>query len=340
MCEFMKQALLQAKKAKKQGEVPVGAVIVKGEKIISKAYNTREMTQNALCHAEILAIEKACKKLHTFRLTDCTLYVTLEPCPMCTGAIINARVGQVFVGCKDKEFGCCGGKINIAKGDFGFSPQVEFGVMESECKALLDDFFEKIREKNKLKKLLGKTIDMHLLGEKAYYLYDKDKIECILETSCKNNSTFENGNLTTKAIFASHVESKKTTKTNNLCCVDSKSTTETNIACHIDKKKTNETNVNCCGNVNTLLNKDTSLNKKCKWNVAEKSFICSQQKVFAIIDELMTGKIYFICRDFDERERLSVLKNLKLKGRVKIFEVGKEPIIFDIKNLTKGDKSN
>ncbi len=180
MQKYMLEAILQARKAGRIGEVPVGAVIVKDDKIIARAYNTREKTQNALCHAEILAIQKACKNLHTFRLSDCQMYVTLEPCAMCTGAIINARIGQVFVGCKDENFGCCGGKVELTNGDFGFSPKITFGVMEKECKALIDSFFCSAREKGKLKKLLGKEVEIKFNGNYFTKVGDKE-IPCFFE---------------------------------------------------------------------------------------------------------------------------------------------------------------
>ncbi len=147
MQDFLMQAYNLAKKAYKKDEVPVGAVIVKDNKIISTGYNKREKTQDATMHAEIIAIKKACKKLKTFRLNDCTLYVTLEPCVMCAGAIINARVGKVVFGAYDKKFGCSGSLYNLL-GDkkFNHHPEVVGGVMEEECSKLLTNFFENKRK--------------------------------------------------------------------------------------------------------------------------------------------------------------------------------------------------
>ena len=147
MINFMQKAICLAKKAYKKGEVPIGAIIVLNGKIIAKAYNKRETKQQATAHAEVLAIQKACKKLKTFRLNDCTLYVTLEPCVMCAGAIINARVGKVVFGAYDKKFGCSGSLYNLL-GDkkFNHHPEVVGGVMEEECSKLLTNFFENKRK--------------------------------------------------------------------------------------------------------------------------------------------------------------------------------------------------
>ena len=148
MNQYMSLALLQAQKAFKKDEVPVGAVIVKNGKVIAQAYNKREKKQNALYHAELLAIDKACKKLKTFRLTECELYVTLEPCPMCAGAIINARLKQVVFGAYDKKRGCVGSIYNLLQDDrFNHNPQVVGGVMEQQCAELMSKFFKTKRHK-------------------------------------------------------------------------------------------------------------------------------------------------------------------------------------------------
>lgn len=148
MEKFMKVALDLANKAYKKDEVPVGAIIVKDNKIIAKGYNKRQKTQDATLHAEIIAIKKACKKLHTFRLNDCTLFVTLEPCAMCAGAIINARVGSVVFGCYDAKCGCCGSIYNLPEDKrFNHNSTVIGGVMEEECRELLTSFFESKRRK-------------------------------------------------------------------------------------------------------------------------------------------------------------------------------------------------
>lgn len=145
---YMKAAIELAKKAYKKDEVPVGAVIVKDNKIISKAYNKRQKTQDATLHAEIIAIKKACKKLHSFRLNDCVLYVTLEPCAMCAGAIINARIGTVVFGAYDAKYGCAGSLYNLIEDKrFNHHAKVFGGVLEDECKQLLTSFFETKRRK-------------------------------------------------------------------------------------------------------------------------------------------------------------------------------------------------
>lgn len=146
--EFMEYALTEAKKAQEIGEVPVGAVIVKNGEIISSGYNKREIQNNALCHAEIEAINSACKKLKSWRLNDCDLYVTLEPCPMCTGAIINSRISRVIFGAKDSKAGSCGSVINLFELPYNHRPKIICGVLENECSKLLSDFFKNLRKKN------------------------------------------------------------------------------------------------------------------------------------------------------------------------------------------------
>ena len=142
---FMELALTEAKKAEALGDVPVGAVIVKDGKVIARAHNRREADGNALAHAECLAIEQACRELGGWRLTDCTLYVTLEPCPMCAGAIVNARIDRVVYGAKDEVAGCVGSKIQLFALDFLHTPKVTTGVLEEECAELLTSCFEKRR---------------------------------------------------------------------------------------------------------------------------------------------------------------------------------------------------
>lgn len=146
--KWMKEAIKQAKKAEEKDEVPIGCVIVKDNKIIARAYNKREMKQCSTAHAEILAIEKACKKLGTWRLEGCELYVTLEPCPMCSGAIIQSRIDQVVFGAYDPKGGCMGSNMNIieVKG-FNHYPRIEGGLLKDECAKLLKDFFKAKRKK-------------------------------------------------------------------------------------------------------------------------------------------------------------------------------------------------
>ena len=141
---FMKEALRQAKKAADIGETPVGAVIVRGGEIISRGYNRRETKKNALGHAEIIAINKACKKLGGWRLPKCDMYVTLEPCPMCAGAIINSRIENVFFGAFDKK----GSSVNMfVHCLFNHNVNVSGGIMEKECSEILSAFFKELRRK-------------------------------------------------------------------------------------------------------------------------------------------------------------------------------------------------
>lgn len=143
--KFMTQALQYAQKAFDLGEVPVGAVIVKNGKIVGTGYNMRETKQNALSHAEIEAINNACKTLGTWRLDGCELYVTLEPCPMCTGAIINARIKTVIFGAFDSKMGCMDSVINLCDYPFNHKPEIYAGICEDECKEILQKFFQKLR---------------------------------------------------------------------------------------------------------------------------------------------------------------------------------------------------
>jgi len=144
---FMKKALLQATKSASEGEVPVGAVIVLDGKIIARGRNKREKTKNALSHAEIEAIDKACKKLKGWRLFECDMYVTLEPCPMCVGAIINSRIKNLYIGAMDKKGGAVGSVINLFELPFNHKPKVEFGILEQQCSNILSDFFKELRNK-------------------------------------------------------------------------------------------------------------------------------------------------------------------------------------------------
>ncbi|MBR5309674.1 MAG: tRNA adenosine(34) deaminase TadA [Oscillospiraceae bacterium] len=149
--DYMREALLLAKKAFDMGEVPVGAVAVWDGEIVGRGMNLRETDKNALRHAEIMAIDEACKKLGGWRLWKCDLYVTLEPCPMCAGAIINSRVKRVIYGAADKKAGSCGSLTNLFEMPYNHKPELISGVLEEECSALLSDFFAKLREKRKNK---------------------------------------------------------------------------------------------------------------------------------------------------------------------------------------------
>ena len=142
---FMKEALKLAKEAFDEGEVPVGCVIVRGEEIVGRGRNRREGAKNALAHAEIEAINDACSNLGGWRLWECTLYVTLEPCPMCAGAIVNARIPKVVYGAKDAKAGSCGSVCDLFSMAYNHHPQVEAGVLEEECGQLLTEFFQKLR---------------------------------------------------------------------------------------------------------------------------------------------------------------------------------------------------
>ena len=148
--KFMNQALKEAQKAYDKLEVPIGAVIVKDNKIIARAHNLRECKQNAIAHAEILAIQKACKKLNAWRLHDCDIYVTLEPCPMCAGAILNSKIRNVYIGALEPRSGAAGSKINLFE-DYNFNHKgnYETGIMEEECIKLLQNFFKDRRKENK-----------------------------------------------------------------------------------------------------------------------------------------------------------------------------------------------
>lgn len=146
---FMQEALRQARLAYDCGETPVGAVIVWEGKIVSAAHNRRETDKNALAHAECLAISEACRQLGGWRLHKATLYVTLEPCPMCTGAIINARIARVVYGARDPKAGCCRSVTQLFSLPFNHHPVVENGLLEDECSELLTSFFREMRAKRK-----------------------------------------------------------------------------------------------------------------------------------------------------------------------------------------------
>ena len=144
---YMEQALKEAEKAYKKLEVPVGAVIVKDGKIIAKGHNQKETKTDTTKHAEIIAIQKASKKLETWRLNDCEMYVTLEPCAMCAGAIIQARLKKLYIGTMDPKTGACGSVLNLLK-DFKFNHNVELetGVLKDDCEQILKSFFKELRE--------------------------------------------------------------------------------------------------------------------------------------------------------------------------------------------------
>ena len=145
---YMKLALKEAKKAYDKLEIPVGAVIVKDGKIIARGYNVKEGKKDSSKHAEIIAIQKASKKLKAWRLTDCDMYVTLEPCSMCAGALIQSRIRKVYIGTEDKKTGACGSVLNLLE-DYKFNHKVEIenGILKDECEAILKKFFKELRNK-------------------------------------------------------------------------------------------------------------------------------------------------------------------------------------------------
>lgn len=145
---FMKKAIEQARKAGAMGDVPIGCVIVQDGKILARGYNKRNVMGSTLAHAELLAIGKASKKIGDWRLEECTMYITLEPCPMCAGAIVQARIPKVVIGAMNPKAGCAGSIFNLLEEKkFNHQAEVVRGVMETECSALLKDFFKNLREK-------------------------------------------------------------------------------------------------------------------------------------------------------------------------------------------------
>ena len=150
---YMKEAIRQAKKAAALKEVPIGCVIVYDGRIIARGYNRRTVDKNVLAHAEIIAMRKTCRILGDWRLEDCTMYVTLEPCPMCAGAIVQARIPKVVIGCMNPKAGCAGSVLDMLHED-GFNHQVEtkVGLLGEECSQMLKDFFKALREEGKRKK--------------------------------------------------------------------------------------------------------------------------------------------------------------------------------------------
>lgn len=144
--DYMRIALSEARKAYELGEIPIGAIITKDGEVISTAYNRRETGKNALFHAETEAIYKACEKLGGWRLWECELYVTLEPCPMCAGAIVNARIPKVYFGAYDIKNGACSSNLNIFNMKDNFRPEYEGGVLQDECSDIIKQFFKELRE--------------------------------------------------------------------------------------------------------------------------------------------------------------------------------------------------
>ena len=149
--KYMKEAIKQAKKAAKIGAVPIGCVLVKDGEIIARGYNRRNADKTVLSHAEVTSIKRACKKEGDWRLEDCTLYVTLEPCPMCAGAIVQARIPRVVIGSMNSKAGCAGSVLNLLKEPgFNHQAQVVTGILEEECSEMMSSFFTELRKKKRL----------------------------------------------------------------------------------------------------------------------------------------------------------------------------------------------
>ncbi|MBQ1947636.1 MAG: nucleoside deaminase [Clostridia bacterium] len=184
MNKFMQEALKEAEKARLAGDIPVGCVIVKDGEIIARSYNEREAKKAPTAHAECIAIERAAKALHDWRLSDCDLYVNLEPCAMCAGAIINARMRRVYFGAYDGEYGAAGGKIDLFTEFSGVKTCVLGGIMEKECEKTMEDFFLALRQR---KEIAEKTEDGYRIT--AYRDAEvKDGEEAVFSVSCNESS--------------------------------------------------------------------------------------------------------------------------------------------------------
>ncbi|MDD5969683.1 MAG: tRNA adenosine(34) deaminase TadA [Anaerostipes sp.] len=158
---YMKEAMKQAKRAYAIGDVPIGCVIVYEDKIIARGYNKRNKNKTTLAHAELLAMAKASKKLGDWRLEGCTMYVTLEPCPMCAGAIVQARISKVVIGSMNPKAGCAGSIINLLQmKQFNHQVEMETGILEEECSEMLSQFFKELRQKKKAEKLIDKKAEV------------------------------------------------------------------------------------------------------------------------------------------------------------------------------------
>ncbi len=220
--DFMLEALRLAEEAAISGEVPVGAVVTIGDKIIGRGKNRREKGKNALYHAEIEAINEACKRLGGWRLWECDMYVTLEPCPMCAGAIINARLRNVYFGAYDKKNGACGSVTNLFESEFSYVPKYQGGIMEKECSVPLTLFFEGLREKRvaqnkekektKMEKIASFTVDHTKLMRGMYISrIDGDVVTYDIRTRRPNvEEVMENGAIhTLEHLFATFVRNSE-----------------------------------------------------------------------------------------------------------------------------------
>ncbi len=148
---FMNLALEEAKKARDLGEVPIGAIIVKNEKIIAKGYNKREMLKNPLAHAEVIAINRASENLDSWRLLNCTMYITIEPCIMCAGAIVNSRIERLVIGATDPKMGACGSVVDLVTNEkFNHRVDLVHGILKEECSKIMKGFFKELRNKKKM----------------------------------------------------------------------------------------------------------------------------------------------------------------------------------------------
>lgn len=220
--DFMCEALRLAEEAALNGEVPVGAVVTIGDKIIGRGRNCRESKRNALCHAEIQAIDEACRRLGGWRLWECEMYVTLEPCPMCAGAIINARLKKVTFGAYDEKNGACGSVTNLFESGLSYTPPYEGGYMEDECKKILADFFKSLRkektkvnkprENGKMEKIDSFTVD-HTKLQRGMYIsrIDGNVITYDIRTRRPNvEEVMETGAIhTVEHLFATFVRNSK-----------------------------------------------------------------------------------------------------------------------------------
>ncbi len=218
----MAEALRLGKEAAENGEVPVGAVVTIGNKIIGRGRNNREKGKNALHHAEIQAIDEACRRLGGWRLWECDIYVTLEPCPMCAGAIINARLQNVYYGAKDNKNGACGSVTNLFDCGFSYAPQCKSGIMEKECSELLTDFFKNLRKKSNkeksekengnMEKIASFTVD-HTKLQRGMYIsrIDGDVVTYDIRTRRPNvEEVMENGAIhTLEHLFATYVRNSE-----------------------------------------------------------------------------------------------------------------------------------
>ncbi len=220
--EFMLEALRLSREAAQNGEVPVGAVVTIGNKIIGKGVNGREKGKNALHHAEIQAIDQACRRLGGWRLWECDIYVTLEPCPMCAGAIINARFKNVYFGAYDKKNGACGSVTNLFESNFSYTPDYQGGIMETECAQVLTEFFDNLRqerqkktlpkENGNMEKIASFTVDHTKLMRGMYISrIDGDVVTYDIRTRRPNvEDVMENGAIhTLEHLFATFVRNSK-----------------------------------------------------------------------------------------------------------------------------------